>query len=439
MGARSASEGGLFMTRPLFSCAILIGSLFPGLDGQDAGGKAIQDVLKEALQAAEKIPDPMGQSQALAGIGKIQAKAGFKDQSKITFNKAFRIAENVENDPKKKKQICALQFFVAEKMLEGGDISGAIKTADKINDTDYRRSSFLRQVGHAYIDSGDWKKAMEIGEKLGFEDVRLDIALKKPKNGDWKGAYEFVISLKDEYRRAEMLVRLGDYLLGKDKKQDAIKLFFKARKLMEEKLKESLQVEIRRSLVDAFSEAGETKTALHLVDGMKSLDKYADYYREQALVNIYIRSKNLPESLRHARKSLEKWPRTEYLFLRIATAQAEAGDLKGAKKTIGEMRFGYKVNAMAELSKGHSKRGNKKLAQSIHKEAMEIAESAAEDPLQKSFPLGKAETFYDLSLALAEAGEADAARAWLARQKSPNWQAWGYLGVAQGLLKKKSK
>src|SRR6516165_11443794 len=123
MGARSASEGGLFMIPPLFSCAILIGSSFPGsVDGQDAGKKAIQDVLKEALQAAEKIPDPMGQSQALAGIGKIQAKAGFKDQSKITFNKAFRIAENVENDPKKKKQICALQFFVAEKMLEGGDI-----------------------------------------------------------------------------------------------------------------------------------------------------------------------------------------------------------------------------------------------------------------------------------------------------------------------------
>jgi tetratricopeptide (TPR) repeat protein len=433
------------MIRLLIS-SVLLGLLLPGLaEAQDPGKKAIQDVLKEALDAAEQIPAPYEQSRALGRIAKTQAMAGFKEQAKKTFEKAFKVAESIGKDGAKRDFARKeMGFFVAEMMAEAGDISGALSAADKIDNGNYW-FGFIGKIVGLYLDREEFDKTMEIATKHPDSNyVIVLIATKKAEKGKWKEAMEMVQSIKDERDKAELFMAFGRLQTKSGKKTAAAEWFQKASKIIDrlpKGRKESLgrKEVLQFAFASVLRDAGETSAALKILEGMPADSKYEISFREAGLVQFYCHAKQFSKALEHARKGREALG-SETAFWHMARAQAEVGDFKGAQATLDEMKMpDFKVYSLMDISKVHFKNGNTDKAISSLREAMELTNKVPEAKINFTFTPGKANNYYKISLALTELGLADTARAWLARQISPHWQAWGYVGVAEGLLQKREK
>lgn len=248
-----------------------------------------EETLDEAIAAANRI-HPQMKASALRNIAKMQSG----DRAKATFALAVVAANEMRNTIKKNEALKMIAIVQAE----SGDLRGAKETANGIRDW-LTKEEALRAIAIAQAESGDINGAKETVELLSLKVSALkEIARIQTRRNDIKGAKETanqIPSLKDEVfgEIAEAQVQNED-IRGAKETVGEIALDMLSKALA---LKKIAQAESGEEARETFRQA------------IRAANQIEEFFSVNAVV-----------------------------LRRIAKAQAESGDVPGAKETLSQAR-----------------------------------------------------------------------------------------------------
>lgn len=392
-------------------------------------GPRVTEVIDQALQAANDIEDGQWKAWMLEIIGKVQAKAGQKEEALRTLRKAIEVAKTLPV-PRNHHTL----HGIAGAQAEAGAAKEAKETAEAIEQEDSRDYG-ISNISVAQANAGDFKGALESSQAVGADRLKgqalWHLAEEQAKAGQFKEALETAESIANTPSRALAFAFIARAQYRKGERAGALKSLQEALKIAEplqdpeggnvgsptlgqiaavqarlgdvqeaRKLAHSIQPEVWKSsaltlVAEAQADAGDFEGALGTAGGIQSSYQQGD------------------------------------AFTRIVTRQLQAGKKDDAQMTADAIVHpSWRVSALRELGKDHARRGDHEAATKAFQRAQELANDIQDDEHagnQRNAALAS------LAQARAEAGQAREALAWAAQQTEPLLRCQAFLCVAQGL------
>jgi hypothetical protein len=432
----------------------------PGAKPAPARPHRSAEVVDMALRAAEKVEDRFRKARALSLVAKAQHGLGDGAACRKTIRKALAVAAamSLEDPDDSRYKFHALEM-IAWVQADTGDFAGARKTADQIRKSDvlgardlhrFPRAWALLGIAQAQARAGKLEEAVrtakdiedgESGKGLAF--LAVVKALAKARRWDRALATAGLIDEKD-MRRSEAFSTVARLQARAVDRAAAGKTLEKALAAAEKLPAEGVFANNRAfallKVAEVQLDLGEEKAAAR---SLASIPERLKADMDHFLVSRKVEARDFKgaleaaEKLPPARTPWDVWSSRDAALAVVATAQAKAGDFKGAEETLGKVRQqGSKISASAGVAVALARAGQREKAARLLRAAVPDAEAVGPD---KGWADDVRLRVQQLAAALAEAGEEKAALAWIATLPSALTRTFALLGVVEGAAAREGK
>ena len=294
---------------------------------------------------------------------------------------------------------------IASAKAGDGNFGGAFNTAKKIEDVNIRASA-LFQIALEAAQAGDFRTAEVYLERgLATENIEAyvitrhrykvltDIVSAQARAGDLWDALSNVQKMDAESRaRALKGIALGQAQAG-----HFWGAFHAAMKIEYARSRDKVLADI----VSAQAQAGDVKGAL------ANARKIGQHHYPFALADIAVAQAKSGDKIKakemfgQALAAAEKFREKSSVLMKIASAQAQAGDAEGARNTAEKLKFAlYRARVLIKIAAAQAQAGDVDGAKQSFAEALAAATEMEER--------GK-ETLMDIVIAQAQAGDVEGA------------------------------
>lgn len=390
---------------------------------------------------------------------------------------------------------------IAEAQAKQGDIAAAAQTAAAIANED---PSVLMSIVGGRVRAGDMPGALRIISELdeGLQRyAQWGIVRAQKEQGRLTAAQLTASAINPGHAKASALLELARYHITAGAKPMAAGLLQEAATAASSTVNEAAKADVLRQIAAAMAEAGETFTAIETAKSIE-MDTYRrsavhDIVKAQArqgeakgAFNTSLLLKRDDETVRDAHDSYESAvgdvlaelaksgrakearqavgnfedlrPRHRLLYARVAEAQADSGDIQGAKATLllvetEQQRRTRKKELLrlSQLPQEHLSEEDRRRLQDLRDidnsvrlalEAQAKAQAgkgdlrtavATADGLTNSSD--RFRLIQDIGAIQVQAGRTSQALVWARALPSPSDKAYALLGIAQGLSAPKTK
>jgi tetratricopeptide (TPR) repeat protein len=433
--------------------------------------KLALELLQEAVDTLEGLPNDDSNRTALADIAVVQARLRQRDASRATFQRARQLVDDLR-PPIRSQEWREL----ARAYARAGDLEAALGVVKAITD-DEARNRVRGVVAETLARAGRGKEALQVAESAEGKEsapaladhVRTELALALARAGKFAEARAAVALVKDKASRVLILTGVlyspptftalpdpGLALLRAKagSRREANRALQEAARLVASLTDPAQKQRALAAVVCARARLGELPEALELLKGItdeswrniavgalaEALAAAGKAEEAKALVNRMPGGAGTVHGLHRLAvgqaeagdrdgaagtfqkaialaKSLPEAERPSH-FHNIASAQARAGDFKGAKQTAQEFIPQSSIT-WSNLAEYEAKAG--KMSAAI--ETAERCPSA----------WWKGRTFRRIAQRKVEMGQQREALAWARKLSSPELKANALLGLAEGL------
>lgn len=429
---------------------VLLGTLAFGANPETPAdiAKLIRQTLQDAARVADDIPHLVERAVTLASVASHQSQKGQREDAALTFSKAAKAAQALPAaDTKSLELRCRVLFEIALQHALANELDAALAAAALVEleplglfqlkgFIDYERDNFRLTVARRQAQAARFDDARATIDTIVFPD-RRDLAWSGFSDAhavskDWKNALACVEKIESQYCKCWALMRIGQQQHAAGAAAEARETVKMARAKFET-LDKQTQQRLQPQLAQTYANFGEIPAALQLAETIQDTPPTLPM-RDDTLAAVYIASKDFAKAIVYARKAKEIHAGWEHPFVRLAEAQANAKQFKDARQTIEEINDTYfKARAFINLAQALHRVGMIDAAAEPMRHAVQLAER---EPAPENQYFFMHPVQHVVAAAQAEMGDHAAARQWVTRQISAHAQAWGLVGVAEGLHKR---
>lgn len=203
---------------------------------------------------------------------------------------------------------------------------------------------------------------------------------------------------------------------------------------------ENIPVEVLTKVAALQKEAGDSKAAKQTMQrAVSNFEKSKQTYELSPIISTFIELDDLDSAMQLVER---KQIKHDGILLRIASAQVQSGNLKGAFETITPIEgLPERAMALAELAKDQALMGDSPAAELSLQQALLLAK-AVKDPEKRRISLGvvlsdlwtSGTILGGLTYELAKEGKVSVARQVVEKLTFPYLKARSLLGIAEGIL-----
>jgi RNA polymerase sigma factor (sigma-70 family) len=426
--------------------------------GPKAIARTVPEVLKEALQTAEKEEDPRQKVRCLGWVAKAQHLAGDDAACRTTLEQAAKVVDAMSlDDAHDVADKLQLLRFLARFQADVGEVAAAKKTVQKIRkppilgvgekQVAFARDWALADIATCQAQAGKFQEALATAATAGDWKGRavLGIMTVQAKAKNWKSASELAQTIQDDQQRSEAFLAIA-------RQQSKAGDPHEARKSLDTALQVAMKmpyqngiyytgkVMLLSQIAQLLADVGDTQEALRTAESIPAdADRRVKEEKQMVLVHVQLRNKDWKKALEIAEQMPQGHgaePDGRAALQQIAQSQAEAKDFQGAIETLAKRHGFEKVEnavliARIRLQAGDTKEASQLLQQAAH-EAATVAYDRRND-------FGKPMLVYQIAFTQTEIGDEKAARAWIAKEPSPYIRTRALLGIIDGLAQREGK
>jgi hypothetical protein len=415
-----------------------------GLDRQ------IRDVLQKATRAADDIPEHEERAHALAGCGVRYALFGDGEEAAKCFDKAHRAVHGMPAaNFREIRRRCRLLQEIAIARAQGRDWGGARATLQLLNQerlADFAMNAeYERAMAYAFIalhqaKAGLYNEAETTAREIQQAEQRdfawMNIVYEYAQAKQLQNAHAAAREIGQPRHRARALASIAEAEHRSGKKDDARRSLDAGAALLGGLRPQEIASARIQLAKDYGVILGDEKKALELTTDLPD-DKFVQADYEIAWTEIQLAKDDFAKAFVHARKCRELLPTWEYPLRLIGSAQAKAGQTEAALKTAAEFKDSwFTVQVLIDIAQTQHRARQPDKAADTFREAARLVERAP--PPSNEFRSTQPQHYF-VALAQTEVGEETEARRWALGQVSAVNQAWGLLGVVEGLAQRRQQ
>jgi tetratricopeptide (TPR) repeat protein len=349
----------------------------------------------QALKAAESIDLSIPRVRTMLRIATAQAAGGDRVEAGGILQQVLVFSSGIQDAGSRDLAI----GYVAEGQARLGEVSGALRTVDDIQDSDQKKA-VARNIVSEVARNGNIRYAMELAASI-QDGFNHDFALRRiveasAHAGDFNGALATASSIS----------RIGD--------TKAIALGHIADEMVDHQDRAMAQSVLRQA----------AQAARQISDARERAYSLGRIARRQAEVND---RQGAVDNIRQALRAIDAVSdrkERDSPFLFIVEAQVQAGDVEGAwKSALAMSSDSFQDRAFSQIAKSQAWLGD------IQGALQAAAMIHGYDFIEWGFSLQR------IAKIQAHKGDKKGALAWATTQANPSDRALALLGVAEGILR----
>jgi len=374
-----------------------------------------QKLMELAAEKAAAVADAQKRSELYTGYDGLYEnyrRTGNYTAAREAFWSALDAASLIKSGSWEKKYRYS---SLSSLQVTAGDFLGARRTADAMEDNDYREGA-LAAIAKAKVGYGDFRQAEEAMNEISSankkDEIRLEILKKQAEGGKIADANKTLALIVNKSTKDSAGEHIAIAYLKAGNKEAAKAILAK------------LPGDPGYKIFEEMTKAGEMAWAYQAFANLKS-DSWKQYFLKY-ITQAEAKRGNIIAAKKAAEQITDKWHQTE-----AYEAVAEAGDVRWALGKAGEIKDGYyRVAAKSRIAKMLFKKGNAARAKEIANE------------LRKMKMTTSNRLYYVVNL-LSEMGETAAAREQLLLihpqdDEFESWAAYTMAGYVPENLKKQA-
>jgi RNA polymerase sigma factor (sigma-70 family) len=406
--------------------------------------------IKELLDQASKVVEEMKnaaevQAYVFTKIGKVQSLIGNDKDAAKSFDQALMANRNVKDLKGAGLREPKLLLQIADAQIQAGDFESALQTVESFfqgpGGNLEHKNKFLAMVAIAQFKAGKEESAFKTCDKL-RDPTRQETLTALAKLQAQQGKAEKAFETIDKYigNRANHISGLLGVAAGLGTAGDKKAAVETIHKALEEtkrlqKTSDDLNNPILFSLAEAagaLAQAGEFKEAFQIAD-----DLDLTFAKQPALVAIAVAQAQTGD-IEGARQTLERIRKDkDAVRAEIALAEARAKNVKGALQTAAGLEsYEPAVKVLTEIAKLQVRSGDEAAGLASFQKAIDAVKrkSDAEPATHDIDGFENCELLYEIMKAEGEVGVASNALEWIKKEDHPFRKAMALTGLAEGLV-----